>query len=162
VKERVIVYPSRSILLLLLLPFLAACTDDRATFEINGNAHSLSLIRITTFPWDKTAQYAVVASRMPDCLRRHAMPNAGLNARVEVYSPGNDAWILQQGKRMYVVETRTCEGFARLDAEPEGGMGPLMGTFQMRGENLVFVAAPKPQAEPAAAPAPASAGAPGR
>ncbi|GHU07914.1 hypothetical protein FACS1894158_16740 [Betaproteobacteria bacterium] len=154
-------YPFRSIFLLLLLPLFAACTDDRATFEINGNAHSLSLIRITTFPWDKTAQYAVVASRMPECLRRHAMPNAGLHAKVEVYSPGNDAWILQQGKRMYVVETRTCEGFARLDAVPEDGMGPLMGTFQMRGENLVFVAAPKPRNEPAAAPAPASGGASG-
>jgi hypothetical protein len=162
VKERVIVYLSRSILLLFLLPFLAACSDDRATFEINGNAHSLSLIRITTLPWAKTAEYSVVASRMPECVRRHAMSTAGLNSKVEVYSPGNDAWILQQGKRMFVVETRTCEGFARLDAAPEDGMGPLMGTFQMRGENLVFVAAPKPQAEPASAPATAAAGAPGR
>ncbi|MDR3087279.1 MAG: hypothetical protein LBU45_04935 [Azoarcus sp.] len=135
---------------LLLLPLLAACSDDRATFEINGNAHSLSLIRITTLPWAKTAEYAVVASRMPQCARRHAMPDAGLYAKVEVFSPGNDAWILQQGRRLYVVETRTCEGFARLDAEPEGGMGPLMGTFQMRGENLVFVPAPKPQTAPAA------------
>jgi hypothetical protein len=134
---------------LLLLPFLAACTDDRATFEIDGGAHSLSLIRITGTPWARTAQYAVVASRMPGCMRRHALPNAGLNARFEVFSPGNDAWILRQGSRMYVVETRSCEGFARLEAEPEEGLGPLRGTFEMRGGVLAFVPAAPPPATPA-------------
>ena len=127
---------------LLLLPLLVACSDQRATFEIKGGAHSLSLIRVIGAPWAKKAEYAVVASRMPDCMRRHAMPEAGLDAKVEVFAPGNDAWILRQENRMYVVETRTCEGFARLDAVPEGGTGPLMGTFEMRGDSLVFSAAP--------------------
>ena len=44
---------------------------------------------------------------------------------------------------MYVVETRSCEGFARLEAEPESGMGPLQGSFQMRGGTLTFVPASK-------------------
>lgn len=127
----------------LLLPLLAACSDLRATYEIQGSAHALSLIRVTGMPWEKKAKYSIVAARMPDCMRRHAMSEAGLNAKVEVYSPGNDAWILKQNGRMYVVETRTCEGFAKLEAEPEGGMGPQVGAFQMRGEQLVFVAAPK-------------------
>lgn len=127
---------------LLVLPLLAACSDQRATFEIKGGAHSLSLIRVIGAPWAKKAEYAVVASRMPDCMRRHAMPEAGLDAKVEVFAPGNDAWILRQENRMYVVETRTCEGFARLDAVPEGGTGPLVGTFEMRGDSLVFSAAP--------------------
>lgn len=140
---------------LLLLPWLAACTDQRASFEINGTAHSLSLIRITGMPWETDAKYAIVAARMPDCMRRHAMPEAGLNARVEVFSPGNDAWILKQGDRFYVVETRTCEGFARLDALPEGGTGPSMGVFEMRGEQLVFTPAPR-SAPAASAMAPAA------
>ena len=38
-------------------------------------------------PWAKTAEYSVVASRMPDCMRRHAMPEAGLEAKVEVFAP---------------------------------------------------------------------------
>jgi hypothetical protein len=141
---------------LLPLLFLAACTDDRATFEINGSAHSLSLIRITGTPWARTAKYALVASRMPDCMRRHALPNASLNARFEVFSPGNDAWILRQGNRLYVVETRTCEGFARLEAEPEGGLGPLMGSFRMRAGTLAFVPAEAPAASPQQPAAPAS------
>ena len=130
---------------LLLLPFLAACADQRATYEIKGSAHALTLIRVTGLPWQKTAKYAIVSARMPDCMRRHPMSEAGLNAKVEVYSPGNDAWILRQGGRMYVVETRTCEGFASLDAVPEGGLGALMGVFEMRNDNLVFVAAPAAQ-----------------
>ncbi len=146
----------------LLLPFLAGCSDLRATYEIQGSAHALSLIRVTGMPWDKKAKYSIVAARMPDCMRRHAMSEAGLNAKVEVYSPGNGAWILKQANRMYVVETRTCEGFAKLEAEPEGGIGPLVGVFQMRGEQLVFVAAqksantadsPEPPAAPAESPA---------
>ena len=132
------------LLSLLLLPFLVACTDLRATYEIKGSAHALTLIRETSFPWVKKAKYAIVAARMPDCMRRHPMSEAGMNAKVELYSPGNDAWIFKQNGSMYVVETRTCEGFAKLDKVPDEGMGVLVGTFEMRNDNLVFVAAPKP------------------
>ena len=131
------------LLILLSLPLLAACSDQRAAFEIQGAAHSLSLIRTTGMPWDSRADYSLVVSRMPDCMRRHAMPPARLDAKFEVFSPGNGAWILRQGNRLYVTETRTCEGFAKLDAAPESGLGTLMGSFEMRGDALAFVAAPK-------------------
>ncbi len=126
------------------LPLLVACSDQRATFEIRGSAHSLSLIRVTGMPWASQAKYSVVASRMPDCQRRHAMSEAGLTTKVEVYSPGNDAWILRQNGNMFVLETRTCEGFARLDKEPDTGLGELMGVFEMQGDVLVFTPAKKP------------------
>jgi hypothetical protein len=122
------------------LPLLLACSDQRAAFEIAANQHTLTLIRVQNF-WEKTAKYSIVAARMPDCMRRHELGASSAEGRFEVYAPGNDAWILKQGKRMFVVETRTCEGFAKLETEPEGGMGPLQGTFQVRGGNLVFVAA---------------------
>ncbi len=144
---------------LLLLPFLAACADQRATYEIKGSAHALTLIRVTGLPWQKTAKYAIVSARMPDCMRRHPMSEAGLNAKVEVYSPGNDAWILKQNASMYVVETRSCEGFAKLDKVPDSGMGALVGTFEMKKDVLVFVAAPKPPSSveaPVADPEPAA------
>lgn len=125
---------------------LAGCSDQRATFEINGGAHSISMIRVTNSPWDKTAEYAVVASRMPDCMRRHNFPERMLNIRIEVFSAGNGAWILRMNKqRMYVLETRTCEGFARLDVEPEGGLGDLKGVFEMKNDLFVFTPAAKLQ-----------------
>ena len=136
-------------MVLALLPLLAACTDLRATFEIKGSAHALSLIRVTGMFWEKTAEYSIVAARMPDCMRRHAMGEAPLDAPLEVYAPGNDAWILKQGKRMFVVETRTCEGFAKLEQVPDEGLGTLLGTFEMRADTLVFSVAPAPAGEPA-------------
>ena len=129
---------------LFLLPLLAACSDQRATFEIKGSAHALSLIRVTSLPWDKVAKYSLVAARMPDCMRRHPMAEAGLDVKTEIYAAGNDAWIIRQNERLFVTETRTCEGFAKLDKAPEGGLGVLAGVFEMRNDVLVFTAAPKP------------------
>ena len=129
-------------LALVVVPLLVACSDQRASFEIKGSANSLSLIRVTGMPWEKSAEYSIVAARLPDCMRRHAIGKAPLNAKVEVYSPGNDAWIIKLGRQMYVTETRSCEGFAKLDKAPDEGLGPLMGTFEMRAETLVFTAAP--------------------
>jgi hypothetical protein len=140
---------------LLLLPVLVACSDQRASFQIQSSDHALSLIREQRFFWEKTAQYTIVAARMPDCMRRHKLGPAALNAKFEVFSPGNDAWILRQGSRMYVVETRTCEGFAKLDEVPEGGMGALAGSFEVRNDVLQFLAAAKPDT-PATAVAPAA------
>lgn len=148
--------PLIRLLPLFLLPFLAACSDSRATFEIKGSAHSLSLIRITSYPWSKTAKYSLVASRMPDCMRRHAMAEAPLDAKVEVYSPGSDAWIVRQGSQMFVTETRSCEGFAKLDKVPDSGLGPLMGVFEMRQDAMVFTAAPKVAPPPSSAAEPAA------
>ncbi len=128
---------------LCVLPLLVACSDQRATFEIKGSAHALSLIRVTELPWGKTAKYSIVAARMPDCMRKHAMPEAPLDAKVEIFSPGNDAWILRQNGRLYVTETRTCEGFSPLDKAPEEGLGSPAGVFEMRNDTLVFTAAPK-------------------
>ena len=129
------------LLSLLALPLLVACSDQRATFEIKGSAHAISLIRVTGMPWENKAKYTVVAARMSDCMRRHALPDAGLKAKVEVFSPGNEAWILRQEGRLFVIETRTCEGFAKLDKLPDSGAGTPMGVFEMRKDALVFTPA---------------------
>lgn len=134
---------------LLLLPVLVACSDQRVSFQIEGSDHALSMIREQRYFWEKTAEYTVVAARMPDCMRRHKIGPAALGTKFEVYSPGNNAWILKRDNLMYVVETRSCEGFARLDAVPEGGMGPLLGTFQTRNDTFEFLAAPQAAAPPA-------------
>ena len=128
---------------LLLLPFLSACSDQRATAEIQGSAHALSLIRITGMPWEKMAQFAIVGARMPDCMRRHALPDAPPDAKVEVFNAGNNAWVLRQQGKMFVTETRTCEGFAVLDAVPPQGLGVPLGVFEMKSDVLVFTPAAK-------------------
>ncbi len=143
---------SKKILCLFVLPLLAACSDQRAMMPIEaGGLHNLTLIRETVFPWDNFAKYAIIAYNMPHCTRRHALPDASLNTRIEIYSPGNRAWIVRYagGKRMYVVETRTCEGFAELKEEPATGLGEKLGTFVMKNDVLIF--RPEEKAEEKAA-----------
>jgi hypothetical protein len=64
-----------------LLPLLIACSDQRAAFEIGSSQHSLTLIRVQTFFWDKTADYSIVAARMPDCMRRHEIGSGGAESK---------------------------------------------------------------------------------
>ena len=105
--------------------------------------------------WDKTAEFTIVPTRMPDCMRRHSLGSAPKDLPVEIYAPGNGAWIVKFGDKLFVTETRNCEGFARLDAAPGGGMGPLVGTFRTRNGELAAVPAPRSEG-PAAPAAPAT------
>ena len=73
---------SSAALALIVASLLAACSDQRASYEIKGSANSLSLIRVTGMPWEKSAEYSIVAARLPDCMRRHAIGKAPLKAKI--------------------------------------------------------------------------------
>ena len=128
------------LLSLLAVPLLTACVNDGATYEIdNTREHVLSLIREQPYFWDSKVELFLVVARMPACLRRHSLGTGTEKTRVEVWQVPSGAFIVRVGKRMYVTETQTCESFAKLDAEPAGGMGELMGVFRVRKGELVFV-----------------------
>jgi hypothetical protein len=96
-----------------LLPLLLALFGSARGFRDRGLAPAFAdADPRPEFLLGQDRRYSIVAARMPDCQRRHEIGAGGADSRVEVYAPGNDAWILKQGKRMYVVETRSCEGFA--------------------------------------------------
>jgi len=125
---------------LLALPLLSACVNDGATYEIdNTREHVLSLIREQPYFWDSKVNLTLVVSRMPSCMRRHSMGSFTEKTRVEVYQVPSGAFIIKAGKKMFATETQTCEGFAKMDAEPPEGMGTLMGTFRLKKGVLVFV-----------------------
>lgn len=138
------------LLSLSLLPLLSACVNDGATYEIdNTREHTLSLIREQPYFWDSKVELFLVVARMPACLRRHSLGTGSEKTRVEVWQVPSGAFIIRVGKRLYVTETQTCEGFARLDAEPVEGMGELKGVFRMRKGEMVFVKEAAPAAEDA-------------
>ena len=134
---------------LLLLPLLASCVNDTASYQMENNDHAIILVREQPRFWEDRVNLAVIASRMPDCLRRHKMEPAGLEAKVELFQVG-EGFVLRQGKRLYALETRTCEGFAQLDAEPAEGLGQPLGTFQPEDGGLRFVPVPAAGSEAAA------------
>lgn len=126
---------------LLAVPLLAACVDDRASWQIDDTReHTLSLIREQPLVWEKKVNLYVVVSRMPACTRRHSLGAGTENTRVEVWQVPSGAFIVKAGKRMFVTESQTCEAWARLDEEPEDGLGELRGVFRTRNGELTFVA----------------------
>ncbi|KAB2924613.1 MAG: hypothetical protein F9K30_09025 [Dechloromonas sp.] len=135
---------------LLALPLLTACVNDGATYEIDGTReHTLAVIREQPYFWDSKVELFVVVSRMPACLRRHSLGTGTEKTRVEIWQVPSGAFIVRAGKRLYATETQTCEGFARLDAEPAEGMGELRGVFRLRKGEWVFVKETAPGAEDA-------------
>lgn len=133
---------------ILALPLLTACVNDTATYEIDGNRdHALTLIREQPYFWDDKVDLHLIVARMPDCLRRHSLGSGTERTRVEVWQVPSGAFIVRVGKRMYATETRTCESFARLDAEPASGMGELKGVFLVRQGKLAFVREATPGAD---------------
>jgi len=141
----------RKIALLAMLPILGGCINDSIGMRIDGPEHAISLVREQKLFWEKQMDLEVVVARLPDCQRRHRLQPAAIspNFRIEVYmtAPGN--FLLEQGKYLYSVETRTCQKFAKLDEAPGEGKGELVGVFREENGKLLFVAAqqPKPDAK---------------
>jgi hypothetical protein len=138
----------RHILLpLLAAPLLTACVNDGATYEIdNTREHVLSLIREQPYFWESKANFFLIVSRMPACMRRHSIGSVPVNTKVEIYQVPSGAFIVKAGKKMFATETQTCESFAKMDGEPAEGMGKLMGSFRVKKGELVFVKEEKDEA----------------
>lgn len=128
-----------ALLSLLAVPLLSACVNDGATYEIdNTREHVLSLIREQPYFWDKKTNFSLVVSRMPSCMRRHSIGLLLPNTKVEIYQVPSGAFIVKAGKKMFATETQTCESWAKVGDEPEGGMGEFKGTFLVKNGELTF------------------------
>jgi hypothetical protein len=141
---------------LLFLPLLSGCTNDGASYLEGGRQqHSISIVRENMF-WEKQVNLFVVVSRLPDCQRRHFIQKANPRAHIELWlwKPGEGTYILKIGNAQYVTETRTCEGFARVDAEdvalPENP-GKQLGTFGLADGVFSFAPMEEPEADADAA-----------
>ena len=131
----------RALLLAVLsAPLLTACVNDGATYEIdNTREHVLSLIREQPYFWDNKVNLSLVVSRMPACMRRHSLGTGTPNTKVEIWQVESGAFIVMVGnKRMYATETQNCVNFAKIEGDPEGGMGELRGTFRVKKGELIF------------------------
>lgn len=135
----------KPLLLLAVLPMLAACEYEGAAFIINGNKdENISLVREQTWFWSSEVNQAIVVSRMPTCMRRHEI-KAGVagTVKMEVYEAGSSLWALKQGKSWYLASTEKCE-FQRWTEPPDEPPGRLVGTFTRKNDQLEFLPADAP------------------
>jgi hypothetical protein len=125
-------------LLMSSLLVLAACSAEPAAYLIAGTDVSLTVERIKDNFWTRNWRLSLVVRHNPDCQRRYQLKPAGQVVKVDVYRPQEGVYILQQGKRWYVTELKTC----RFDTfqEPPPEPGDLMGSFEEKDGVFMFVA----------------------
>ena len=122
----------------LLLPLLlAGCVNESASYLIDGSDHSLSVFVTQDYFWSKEIGLRLVASRLPDCQRQFKLgktPMADLN--IELFSTGDDGFLLRAGDQMWQVETRNC---TKLPSPSENVQAQPIGVFHLNGaKKLVF------------------------
>lgn len=113
---------------LLLLPLLAGCVKEPAAFLIDGGDHSLTIERNKPYFWSDGWELDLIVSRFPDCQRRHTLKKTGEKMRVDLYRTATGAFILGQGKRWYVAETKDCRMQQFEEEPPEPG--EYLGSFR--------------------------------
>lgn len=129
---------------LCLVLALSGCINDGAAYLIDGPRWSLSVTRQQDYFWQKNVRLFVVVARLPACQRRHPVATVPEKSAVTLWQPGENTYIFQIGNALFVTETRTCEGFARLDEAPPGGLGDQLGVFHEVHGQFVFTPTPKP------------------
>jgi hypothetical protein len=124
-------------LLLTPLLLLAGCVNDSASYVIDSNDHVLTVLVTQDYFWSKQASLRVIASRMPDCQRQFDFGKASLaDLNIEVFSTGDDAYLLRSGEEMWQLETRNC---TRLPEPGDDVQAQPIGVFHLDNKkHLVF------------------------
>ena len=125
--------------ILLFAALLAGCTQEPAGFLIEGGNHSLTVERNKPYFWSDGWELDLIVTRYPECQRRHAMKKAGEKVRIDLYRTPTGAFILNQGKRWYVAETKDCRMQQFEDEPPEPG--EYLGAFRVKNDVFAFVPA---------------------
>lgn len=134
----------RKTLMLVAALLLAGCTEDSATFNIDGQEHALTIRRQQRYFWEDKVEVALVASRMPDCRRLHKLASfaPAEQTKVDVFAAGEQAWNLRMGQQLWQIETETCDGLVELEYDPKADLGQPAGSFSVRDGKLAFEPAP--------------------
>jgi hypothetical protein len=117
---------------------LTGCGDTQyAAYMMGGGNHSLSLTRQQEFVWADWETNLIVA-RYPECQRRYPLKGVVSDRiKMDLYRVSPGVFILNAGKRWYVTETAECRFEQYKEAPPEPG--ELIGTFQIKDDELQYI-----------------------
>src|SRR5438874_1014640 len=98
------------LLLTPLLPILlSGCVNESASYQIDSNDHALTVIVTQDYFWSKQVNLRVTASHLPDCQRQFDLGKTALaDLNVELFSTGEETFLLRSGEDMWQVETLNC------------------------------------------------------
>lgn len=149
----------RKILILSMSILLAGCVNDTASYLIDGASNALTVRREQPYFWKGEVDVSLVATRLPDCQRLHALASAPKDdMKVELFNAGEGLWNVHLGDQLWQVSTQNCNDMTELQYDPKADMGQAIGTFVVHDGKLEFDAAAAAVAASAdtAAPAPAA------
>jgi hypothetical protein len=149
----------RKILILSMPILLAGCVNDTASYLIDGASNALTVRREQPYFWKGEVDVSLVATRLPDCQRLHALASAPKDdMKVELFNAGEGLWNVHLGDQLWQVSTQNCNDMTELQYDPKADMGQAIGTFVVHDGKLEFDAAAAAVAASAdtAAPAPAA------
>ena len=135
------ILPRLSLLVPLLAPLLlAGCMNQSTSYTMDGNDHGITLIVTQDYFWSKQAALRVVASRLPECQRQFDLGKTPLDdLNVELFSTGEEKFLLRSGEEMWQVETQGC---SQTGAPAGDVQAQPIGVFHFDGnKKLVFEAA---------------------
>jgi hypothetical protein len=120
----------RSTLLLLTpLLLLAGCVNESASYTIDSNDHALTVVVTQDYFWSKQAGLRVIATRLPASQRQIDLGKAPLaDLNVELFSTGDDSYLLRAGDEMWQVDTRDCK---QLPEPSDNVQAQPVGVFHM-------------------------------
>lgn len=125
---------------------LSACGNSQQAFlNINNRGQSLVLLRDQAY-WRGPWQTALIVAALPQCQRRYPMDGLDANTfHLDVYRPESGVFILNAGKRWYVIELQQCGFQSYQDPPPEPG--EMIGSFRIKNDVLQYVSQSLPKAE---------------
>jgi hypothetical protein len=130
-------FPFTRLIPLLPALLLTGCINESASYTIDSRDHAITVIVTQDYFWSKQAGLRVVASRLPECQRQFDFGKTTLaDLNVELFSTGEETFLLRSGEAMWQVETMGC---TRLPAPAADVQAQPIGVFHLdEKKNLVF------------------------
>jgi hypothetical protein len=132
----------RWMLLMPLVPLLAGCLQDTASYAFPEKNHAITLVRNQTWPWQSTLDVTVIALRLPECNGGGDIKDVAEEAAFTLYQAPNEypepIFMLKVDQRVFAVSTQSCR--VQEFKETPDDLGQKLGAFMVKDDKFQFVA----------------------
>jgi hypothetical protein len=127
-----------------VLPLLAGCLQDTASYELGARDHAITLVRNQSFPWSELSIEAMVM-RMPDCNGGGRIEGVDRESKITLYRAPDEypepIFLLKTGKQVFALSDQSCR-MQKFEEAPDD-LGEKLGQFAEKDGKFQFVATGK-------------------